>query len=155
MAFPVSYLIVWHVAMPYLVQAFWPVDRKTVPLGRRNQAQRRLVGRRTMPLSIKIHVSTELTVQPRILTRHVINSIGRARLDGLLEARLHKLNQAVALPRIRRGAEEGLAARGGEGVAERSENEEEEEEDGSEEGGGDEIEEAPLPGVVALGGGEG
>lgn len=62
----------------YLVQAIRPGDRHTIAVGRRNQAQRSLLRRRTMPLPIKVHFSTQLTVPPRILTRHMIHRLRRA-----------------------------------------------------------------------------
>lgn len=154
MAFPVSYLIVWHVAMPYLIQALRPLDRDAVPRRGRDQAKRRLLGRRTMPLPVKIHLPTQLTVPPRILARHVVDGVGGAGLDGLLVPRLHQRHEAAALPRIGGRAEQRLPPRRREGVAERGEDQEEEQEDGGEEGGGDKVEEAPLAGIVAFGGGE-
>lgn len=90
-----------------------------------------------MAFSIEIHFSTELTVAPRILTRHVIDGVGRAGLDALLLPGFNEGDEAEALFGIGRRAEKSLSPRGRKGVAEGREDEEEEEEHGGEEGGGD------------------
>lgn len=118
MTFPVGDFIVWHVAVPYLVQALGPLDRNLVTIGRRNQTKRRLVRKRAMPLSVEIHFPAQLTVPPRILARHVIHRIGSASLDGgRLGPALHQRHEALVLARISGGEEERLATGGGERVA--------------------------------------
>lgn len=101
-----------------------------------------------MPFSIKVHLPAELAVPPGVLTRHVVDGVGGAGLDGLLVlALLDQGHQTVSLLGIGVGGEEqGLASRGGHGVAQGGEDEEEEEDDYAEEGRRDQIQEAPLPG---------
>lgn len=92
-----------------------------------------------MPLSIKIHLPTQLTISLGIFTRHVINVLSRAGIDHLGAARglLQGDNELLPLAGIGSGSsEQGLATGRGEGIAERGEDEEEEEDyDGEEEGG--------------------
>lgn len=122
----------------YLVQALRPLDRNAVPYRRRDQAKRRVLGQRAMPLPIKIHLPAQLAVPPGILTRHVIGGVGGAEIDGgVAPGGLDEGDEAGAVAGVGGGAEEGLAAGGGEGVAEWGEDQEEEEEDGGEDEGGD------------------
>lgn len=92
-----------------------------------------------MPFSVEIHLSAKLTVQPRILARHVIDSVGRAGINSLPVSGLNELHETVALSGINRRTKHGLATGSREGVAKRREDKEEEEEDSAEEDGGDEI----------------
>lgn len=78
-----------------------------------------------MPLPVVIHLPTQLTIPPRILTRHVIRGIRGARLYST--PRLDRLDEAVALPRVGAGAEKRLAPRCRQRVAERREDHREEE----------------------------
>ena len=93
-----------------------------------------------MTLPIEIHFSTKLAITTRILARHVIDGVSRTSINRLVVLTgLDEGDEAEALAGVRRGEEERLAARGGKGVAEGSEDEDEEEEDEAEEGGGDEV----------------
>lgn len=147
MTFPLCNFVVWHVAVPYLDQAVRPLDRNFVAIRRWDQAERGLLRQRTMPLSVKVHFSAELAVAPGVLTRHVVDGVGRAGLYGLLVLpELHQRHQTVSLPRIRGSRQEKrLATRGGHGVTQGREDQEEEENDYAEEGRRDQVQEAPLP----------
>lgn len=68
-------------AESYLIQAFGPRDRDPIPIGQWHQAQNRLRGIRTMPLPVIIHFPTELAIEFRIFTRHVIDVLRGAGFD--------------------------------------------------------------------------
>lgn len=135
-----------HVAVPYLIQAGRPLHRDLVPLRRGDQAERRPLGRRAVPLPVEVHLPAELAVAPRILAGHVVGVVVGAGLDvaGVELAGLDGGDEAGV---VAGGEEEGLAAGGGEGVAEAGEDEEEEEEDEAEEDGDHEVQELPLAGA--------
>lgn len=92
-----------------------------------------------MPLSVVIHLSTELAVEPRILARHVVGGVSGARLDHPALPHLDRRHKALALLRIGGRQQQRLAPRGGEGIAERREDQQEEEEHEAEEGRRDEV----------------
>lgn len=96
----------------YLVEALRPLYRDLVPLRWRNQAERRFLCRRTVPLSIVIHLSAQLTAALGVLAGHVVDVIGGAGFDvarGQL-ARFHRLDDAAAIPG---GEYHGLSAAAG------------------------------------------
>lgn len=101
-----------------------------------------------MPLSVVIHLSTQLAVPPRILTRHVVHGVGGARLYAPLLPLLDRRHEPVALLRIGGREEQRLAAGGGERIAQRGEDHDEEDEDEGEERGGDKVQEPPLTWVT-------
>lgn len=102
------------------MQTLRPLHGDLVALRRRDQAERRLLRARAMPLPVEIHIPAELAVNPGILTRHVIHHIGGAGVDRhLLPAVLHQRHHPPAVARIR--PQQRLAPRGRQGVAERSE----------------------------------
>lgn len=82
------------------MQALRPLHRNPVPARRRDQAEGRVLRAGAMPLPVVIHLPAELAVQPGILTWHVVDVIGRARLDALprLKPRLDGHHEAAALP---------------------------------------------------------
>lgn len=121
------------------MQTVGPLNRNVISTRRRNQAERHILRLRAMPLSVEIHLSAELAVHARILARHVVHVIGGARFDAVRLPALDNCRQALPLTWIRRGSEQRLAARGGQGVAERGEGGEEEEEDEEEEEEGDDV----------------
>lgn len=146
MTFPLRNFVVWHIAVPYLVQALRPLDRNLVAIRGRDQAERGLLRQRALSLPIEVHLPAELAVASGVLARHVVDGVSRAGLDGLrVLAQLHHRHQAVPLPRIGGGHQQGLAARGGERVTKRGEDHEEEENDHAEERRRYEVQEPPLP----------
>lgn len=92
-----------------------------------------------MPLSVVIHVSTELAIQPWILTRHVVDGVGGACFDHSILPRLDRHHEALALPRIGARLKQRLAPRGGEGITERREDKDEKEEHEAEKRRGDKV----------------
>lgn len=147
MTFPVCYFVMWHVAVPYLIQAGGPLHRNLVPLRRRDQAERRLLQQWAMPLPVKIHLPAELAVPPRVLAGHVIGVVLGAGLD-VVRVQLAGLDGGNESGVVAGGEEEGLAAGGGEGVSEAGEDEDEEEEDEGEQEGNPEVQELPLARVA-------
>lgn len=146
MTFPVRNFIVWHVAVPYLVQALGPLHGNLVSIGRWDQTERCVLRQGAMPLSVEVHFPAQLAVPPGVLAGHVVHGLGGASIHGgRLGPEFQKRHEALPLARIGGGDEERLAARGGERVAEGRENEQEEEEDQAEERRGDEVQEPPLP----------
>ena len=125
------------------MQAVGPLNRDPVPFGRRDQAEGHVEVARAVPLPVIVHLPTQLPVQPRILARHVVRLLRRARLQAS-PSFLDRRHDAEAVAGVGAGAEEGVAAGGGEGVAQWGEDHEEEEGDEEEEEGGDEVQEAPL-----------
>lgn len=81
MSLSLSNFAVWHVAVPYLVQAFGPGDGDSIPGGRRDQADLRLSRIGTVPLPVEVHLPAQLAVPPRILAGHVVNGIRGTRID--------------------------------------------------------------------------
>lgn len=138
--------------MPYLVKAFGPGDGDMVPLRRRCEAERGLLGRGAVTLAVEVHEATELAVAAGVLAGHVVDLLGGAGVDdgavaGAVGGPVEEGEEAIALAGVGGGggAGEGTAPGGGEGVAEGGEDEDEEYEHGGEEGGRDEVQESPLP----------
>ena len=126
------------------MQALRPLHRHLVPAGRRDEAERRVLQRRAVPLTVVIHLPTQLAVQLRILTRHVVGGVGGAGVDHARLPGLDGRRLAEALMRIGGGEDERLAAGGGERVPHGREDEDEEEEDEAEERRRDDVQHAPL-----------
>ena len=101
-----------------------------------------------MPLPVVVHLPAQLAVQPRILARHVVRVRGGTRLQAASPS-LDRGHEAVVLPRVGAGAEQRLAAGGGERVTERGKDHGEEEQHQEEEHAGDQVQEPPLPQRVA------
>lgn len=101
-----------------------------------------------MPLPIKIHVPAKMTAPLRILAGHVINILYRARIDRDPTRSASTGVEGRDDTGARRGrfGAEGTAARLGEGIAERGEDEEEEEEECGEEGESGDVEQSPWSG---------
>lgn len=136
--FSVCNFVIWHVAVPNLIQALRPTDRDLVAIRRGNDAERRLLRRRAMPLAVVVHFPAEMAASPRVLARHVIHVAGGARFDAarVRPAGLHRGGEAGV---VAGGGQGRPASRGGDGAeAPRGEEEEEEEE---EEGGEEELSE--------------
>lgn len=83
--------------MPYLVEAIGPGDRDLVTFRRRHQAEGQFVGRRAVALPVEIHVPAQLAVPPRILARHLIHLLRRARLDHHRRRHQRRLLAAVVV----------------------------------------------------------
>lgn len=96
------------------MQALRPWDRDPVPIGRRHQAERRLLRRRAVAFEVEIHVPAELAVPPRILTWHAIDGFRRACIDRRPLPSVDEGEQPPSLARIGgAGGREGPAAGGG------------------------------------------
>lgn len=138
----------------YLMQALWPWHRDAVALRRRHEAERQLLRRGAVPLPVEVHLPAKVAAPPRILARHPIHLLHRARLDHhrllpLVVARHRSARRRVeegkdALSVAGVGAGEGPAAGGGERVAEGGEDEEEEDSHETEEEEDGEVQEGPL-----------
>ena len=111
-----------------LMQTLRPRYGHFVTLGRRDQAKQRFLRRRAMSFSIEVHFPAKFTASLGIFTGHIIHILGRACVDLLLAVNLFNGgNELEPLAGVGHGgAEETLAAGGGEGVTERSEYEEKE-----------------------------
>lgn len=143
--FSVCNFVIWHVAVPNLIQALGPADGDPVAVRRGDEAERRLLGRGAMPLAVVVHLPAELAAPPRVLARHVVHVAGGARLDAA-RAGLHRGGEAGVVPGGGGGGGEGRGAAGEEGgEAARGEEEEEEEE---EEGGEQEVPEPHCGGTL-------
>lgn len=129
------------------MQALRPPNRNTVPIRRRNQAQRGLGRRRTLPFPVEIHFPTKLAVSPWILTRHMIHFLRRTSLDSLLLPRLYQRHKPLPLPRIRRRKQQGLPAGGRQRVTERSKHQKEKNNHDAEKRRRDEVQNPILPRV--------
>lgn len=81
-----------------------------------------------MPFSIEVHFSAKFAASFGIFTGHIIHILSRASVDLLLVVDFfYSSNELEPLPGVGDGgAEEALAAGGGEGITERSEHEEKE-----------------------------
>lgn len=88
-----------------------------------------------MPFSIEVHFSAKFAASFGIFTGHIIHILSRASVDLLLVVDFfYSSNELEPLPGVGDGgAEEALAAGGGEGITERSEHEEKEEDYDAEE----------------------
>lgn len=88
-----------------------------------------------MPFSIEVHFSAKFAASFGIFTWHIIHILSRASVDLLLVVDFfYSSNELEPLPGVGDGgAEEALAAGGGEGITERSEHEEKEEDYDAEE----------------------
>lgn len=109
----------------HLMHAFRPPHRNPIPIRRRNQTNRCLLRQRTMSLPIVIHLSTQLTIPPWILARHMIHLTWRTSLNTLpiQHPFLNCHHQTVALFRINGGRSHHTAATKG-GVKENKEEKE-------------------------------
>lgn len=130
------------------MQALRPLHRYFVAVRRGDQAERGVLRPRAVSFSVVIHFSTQLTVQPRILTWHVVHSVSGTSLDGSLLPSLDNGDEAVALPWIGGRQKKGLAAGSRKRITKWSKNEEEEKEYEAEEERGYEVQKPPLAWVT-------
>lgn len=132
------------------MQALRPSHGDLVPLRLWHKAERRLLRLLAVPLPVEVHLPAKLAAPAGILARHVVDGLSRAQIQRRhrLAAVRHR-DDPEPVPGVCAATSsskgEVSAAGGGEGVAERGEDEGEEHEDGEEEGGGDQIQEPPLP----------
>lgn len=87
------------------MKALWPGDGVTVTLGRGDEAEKGLPGRRAVALAVEVHVAAELAVAAGVLAGHVVHLLGGAGVDdGAVAARgggaVEEGNEAVALAGI-------------------------------------------------------